>query len=457
MRYLTVFAAASFAIAAGPAQAQSTIGADMAMGNLHNELLQRRLKEGEAAAPITIQQEARLTFRPSPQRRQANVERLLDSLRRTQPAVHEELSALGAQGKQFDLIGGAIAPYGLSTDNIGDAYAYWWIHAWLAWAGDTSDQTPEQVAAVARQAGAAVAATPAMAAAADAQKQDLADQLYVQGSMISIAIEQMKIDPSTKPQWRAAMAQSAREAGLDFAAMRLTPTGFVATDATSPGAGTRAKGAQQPAAAIASDMSHKLIDRVIFYQWGDLQFHPTVLLKDGSAFEVDDASLEAEPPARSRSLHPQAWGKWRGAGDSLVITEADGGQTQHTIGNGVYLGFPASGGQTLSGTYQSVSGMQVGEISMLNSGRLTFSENGRFTSARDFAASGSGDYSGTSMAGGSSWRGGGTYALSGHRIVLTRQDGTVQDLFFAFGATGQPQRPDADMIFLGDTAWVRED
>ena len=209
-------------------------------------------------------------------------------------------------------------------------------------------------------------------------------------------------------------------------------------------------------APIDSALSDRLIERVVFYQWGDLQFHPTILLKDGTAFDVDDASLEAEPPEVSRGLHPQAWGRWEGRGDRFVLIDAQGNRDENTLGEGTFLSFPGETGQRLEGSYQSVSGMQVGETSMLNSGRMTFLPGGRFTTRREFAASGSGDVTGVAMAGGSSSSGGGTYAISGHRIVLRHDDGRVQDLFFGFGGQGSPQRVDPDMIFLGDTGWVRD-
>jgi hypothetical protein len=388
---------------------------------------------------------------------------MLATLRQSEPAAYAELSELARTGDIIEIMGQAIAPYGLATDNLADAYAFWWIHAWLAWAGDTSDQTPAQVRAVAGQAAAAILAAPALAQMDDAARQEMAEALLLQGALIGSGIEQMKSDASVKPHWRAAMEQSGQTMGLDFSAMRLTAQGFVPAQASPATAQTtRTAGAPSPAASpahgvIDSALSDRLIDRVIFSMWGDMQFHPTALLRDGTAFEIDHASLEAEPPERSRRLHPRAWGRWAGSGDSLTLIASDGDRSVRTIGEGVYRSFPGRPGQTLQGTYSSASGMQVGEVSMLNSGRITFFPDGRFASRRDFAATGSGEYSGTSMAGGGGSAADGTYAISGHRIVLHHSDGRVEDMFFGFGGKGRPQRQDTEMIFLGDTAWVRDD
>lgn len=99
----------------------------------------------------------------------------------------------------------------------------------------------------------------------------------------------------------------------------------------------------------------------------------------------------------------------------------------------------------------------MGDMSTLSTSGITFAPDGRFTMKNSFAASGSGDTTGVSMAGGSERGFEGRYTLSGNRIVLRFADGKVKDLFFGFGSGGTPPRADRDMMFLGFTAYVLDD
>lgn len=206
---------------------------DFAMANLNREVLDRRLENEDAdvrpdatgrtvAAPAAV-----LAFSPSAERRRANLAHFANETRRTNP---ESAAAMDAMFGRTDIIrefGAALSPYGYSVANVGDAYAAWWMLAWKAANGDTTDPTPRQFGAVQVQAHNALAATPQMAGASDAQKQEFAEALLMQAAMVEALNGMAQEQPELRSRVRQSVRQGARASGLDLDAMRLTENGFV--------------------------------------------------------------------------------------------------------------------------------------------------------------------------------------------------------------------------------------
>lgn len=120
-----------------------------------------------------------------------------------------------------------LARYGLSTDNVADAYAVYWMEAWQGAHGRFETGTSAQASMVRRQAAAALSAVPQVANAGITAKQEMADALLVQAMMIATAKEQARGNPAKLRQVGLAVRQGARASGIDLDAMRLTPEGFV--------------------------------------------------------------------------------------------------------------------------------------------------------------------------------------------------------------------------------------
>ena len=204
--------------------------AEMAMTQLQNEVLERSLadqeRDGPAAAP-PASPSAKLTYSPSAERRRANLAHFASVTRQGNP---ESAAAMDAVFGHTDIIqefGAALSPYGYSVANVGDAYAAWWMLAWKAANGDTTDPTPGQFSAVQAQAHNALAATPQIAGANDAQKQKFAEALLMQAAMAEALNGMAKDQPELMPQLQQSIRQGALAAGLDLDAMRLTENGFV--------------------------------------------------------------------------------------------------------------------------------------------------------------------------------------------------------------------------------------
>ena len=185
----------------------------------------RPTRTAERASPPA--DTASLRYTPSKARRTVNLAKFVQKTRAADPQGATDLQKLFAEGDFIERIGGLVAPIGLHIDNVADAYALWWITAWEAAHGQYDETKPAILAAVRAQAAAAVTATGEMARASDAQKQELAEALWIQTALIEIAVEQAKHDPARLRQIGDAVRQGARGMGLNLGMIDLTPQGFV--------------------------------------------------------------------------------------------------------------------------------------------------------------------------------------------------------------------------------------
>lgn len=134
---------------------------------------------------------------------------------------------LAAQPGLMDEISTAARSFGFDPHNVADAYAMWWMNAWLV--ANKRDEVPDAatVEAVKRQARQAFAATPDFTATSDAERQEYAEALLLQASMLGSAFEQMKGDPRMLDQLAEVARQGAKASGIDLSRMILTGDGFV--------------------------------------------------------------------------------------------------------------------------------------------------------------------------------------------------------------------------------------
>jgi hypothetical protein len=174
------------------------------------------------AAPL-----ARLTYAPSIERRRRNLAQFVAKSRKHDPQGAAELEKLFASQDPVDQINRQMITYGFRANDLGDAYAAWWLNAWLASRARTDDPTRRQIAAVRAQAAQAIASLPQVVNADDAVKQEMAEAYLVQTALIGGHIEQAKDNPAQLKRVGAAVRQGARASSLDLGAMELTDNGFV--------------------------------------------------------------------------------------------------------------------------------------------------------------------------------------------------------------------------------------
>jgi hypothetical protein len=197
-------------------------------------------------------------FIPSVPRRKANLASFVAKSRASDPAGSAQMAQLFASTDPIVALGRDLQPYGLRTDNVADAYTVYWVQAWQAANGDTSDPSRATMQAVKRQSASALAATSEFGAATDATKQEMAEAMMVQAMLISASVDVYKDDPNMMRQLGAAVRKGAKASGLDLDAMTLTDEGFVPARKTGAVAGkgdTRLADADTGNAPVTNDNS----------------------------------------------------------------------------------------------------------------------------------------------------------------------------------------------------------
>lgn len=170
---------------------------------------------------------AKLLYHPSKARRSANLAAFVEKTRARDPQGAADLQKVFAEGDFIERIRAMVAPHGLQIEDVADAYTLWWLTAWHAARGNNDTPSPEILAAVKAQAARAVLATGEIAQASDTQKQELAEALWVQSTLIDVAVKQAKQDPARLRAIGDAVRQGAKGMGLDLDAIDLTSQGFV--------------------------------------------------------------------------------------------------------------------------------------------------------------------------------------------------------------------------------------
>ncbi|MGB3471690.1 MAG: DUF6683 family protein [Erythrobacter sp.] len=166
------------------------------------------------------------SYRYSKARTRKNLKTFVD--RTENPAAKAELKkVLDAQPTVFDDLRAAIGSYGLDTHDVADAYALWWINAWLVANKRGEDPDKGTIAMVKQQTRNAFAATPDFARTTDEQRQEYAEALLLQATMLSSAFEQRLNEPAMLDQLADAASKGAKASGLDLSLMTLTKQGFV--------------------------------------------------------------------------------------------------------------------------------------------------------------------------------------------------------------------------------------
>ncbi|MEM7701908.1 MAG: DUF6683 family protein [Pseudomonadota bacterium] len=189
-------------------------------------------------APSTATRQAAnqsYTYQYKRERTRQNLNNFIE--RSPEGGAREELAKMiEAQPTMMDDLRAAIAPYGLDTHDVADAYTLWWINAWLVANKRDEDPNKGTIAMVKQQVRNAFAATPDFANTSDADRQEYAEALLLQATMLSSAFEQWQGDADRLDQLAQAAHKGAKESGIELSLMTLTRNGFVpraGADATS--------------------------------------------------------------------------------------------------------------------------------------------------------------------------------------------------------------------------------
>ncbi len=167
-----------------------------------------------------------VTYRYDRARTQQNLRNFV--ARTPDPAARASLEQIFAgQPRLMEEISAGAKSFGFDPHNVADAYAMWWMNAWLV--ANKRDEVPDNgtIAMVKSQVRSAFAATPDFAKTSDAQRQEYAEALLLQATMLGSMFEQWKNDPKMLDQLADATRKGAEASGLDLSKMALTRNGFV--------------------------------------------------------------------------------------------------------------------------------------------------------------------------------------------------------------------------------------
>ena len=199
---------------------------------------------------------ASFRYTPSRERRTRNLAHFVEKSRAADPKGADDLAQLFAQGDIIERMRPELSKYGLSVDNVADAYTVWWINAWQASRGLSGDVSDATTASVRRQVMQSMGSTPEFRNAGDAAKQEMAESLLVQSLLLAGAVEQAKGNRQQLNAVSRAAVQGARGMGVDLQTIRLTEEGFLPADqagAADPKPGARPAELAQAAPARGAD------------------------------------------------------------------------------------------------------------------------------------------------------------------------------------------------------------
>lgn len=179
---------------------------------------------GRPSTPDTSQFD--FSYTPSPERTQRNIRSFVESSPNASARADMQ-RMFGNRPGLMNEFRQALAPYGLDSHDVADAYTTWLINVWLV--ANKRDEDPDNatVAMVKQQARAAFAAQPGFSGTNDAQRQEFAEMLLLQAFLLDSGFNQLKSDPALLNQFASAVAQGAAARGFDVSRFSLTSEGFV--------------------------------------------------------------------------------------------------------------------------------------------------------------------------------------------------------------------------------------
>lgn len=175
---------------------------------------------------VSATQSASLEFKPSVKLRQQNISRFFSKFSANNSAGAGQTAQLPSPNVVMAEIDKSMTAIGLKSNNVADAYAVYWTNAWLGARGRNDNLPKSQMIAVRNQAANALLLNPKLKSATNIQKQELAEAMILQAVLISATIDSAKADSVLTDKVKVAIAQGAKEMGLDLDRMTLTLQGF---------------------------------------------------------------------------------------------------------------------------------------------------------------------------------------------------------------------------------------
>lgn len=415
------------------------------------------LAPGPGAAVVTA-------YTPDPAVNEAVKHRLLEGIAKTDPAAARKLqTALAAQDLR-DVWAKAVAADGLRPNDVADALASYWVLNWLIVHRQT-DNTAAQVQGTRRQIVGALAKLPALRAATDATRQDLAE-VAIYNFVLQFAAYQDATGRHDAGQiGTLAIAAELRfksEYRIDLNRMALTDEGLRPLGSSAlPSAAASPAAPPAPAAPVTGTPGTGLkaddIQRVGVAHWFGItptglanDYDVYVLLRDASVYHDPAVALADLDVAASKTREPKKWGRWSESGGSVTFTWAQGKPETRPAGD-LSTCRPAETGLRLDKRFSRTGGSGPtipGGIVTLTESELNLHRDGTFDRASATAVGGGTGTGGTVGGGVRGPAAAGRYALDGYAIELDPASGPSTRSFFCRYAD------DDAMVFVGTAPWL---
>ncbi|WJY18606.1 hypothetical protein QQS45_13510 [Alteriqipengyuania flavescens] len=172
----------------------------------------------------TVDAQARTEFNfvPTESQRRRTASRVARNL---VPAPQRDEFAAQFDDDFYAMIDGELSYYGLSTNNLADTYAFWWLIVWDAAHGVSTDTTPAQAQGVRDQVAAAlVESFPEMS---DSDRQAISDEFVIHAVLFMNELEASAGDPARLANIKSSARSAAISVtGMDPLNLRVTDEGF---------------------------------------------------------------------------------------------------------------------------------------------------------------------------------------------------------------------------------------
>lgn len=169
---------------------------------------------------------AALSFKTSLADRKLIIAQLLQEKKAIDPSAAQDLERFLNHSDVIGQTSKAMASVGLSSNNVADAYAFYWTRAWLAVHSQNENLPRAQMIAVRNQVASMLSTIPQLTKANNVQKQGLAEFMLIRSALVEAAINSAQSDPALLEKIKMSIAQGAKITGLDIYQITLTAQGF---------------------------------------------------------------------------------------------------------------------------------------------------------------------------------------------------------------------------------------
>ncbi len=207
---------------ASPTHAQGVFDLGALTSTITANTAQQGAKPAGAGASV-----AAMTFKPSMDIRKQNVTAFIGVIKKVNADAGAQLEQAVSQIDLIDEIGKGVAPYGLRTDSIVDAYSIYMINAWMAANGRTDDNTKEQADGTKNMVMATFAASPDLAKLSDEDKQKFAEGMMLNAFLYSLMLEATKTNPEALVNVKKEVRDAAKLLSIDLDLFEMTANGLV--------------------------------------------------------------------------------------------------------------------------------------------------------------------------------------------------------------------------------------